>query len=114
MDEVKTVRRLVNLSPEEEEELQVNEQDHLDLARELITAYDKFESGKVKVGRLTTLHENIVYKINFSYRELYRTANELRTAFEDIGECDGKMSKPLMDAVEDFLSKNKERKEFSS
>lgn len=114
MDEIKTVKRLVNLSTEEERELEEHEEEYMQLAKELISTYDRFENGKVKVGRLTTLHENIVYKINFSYKDLYKTAVELKTTFDGVAKDRAELNESLIKGVEDFLSRNGERKEFSS
>lgn len=111
MEEINTVKRLVNLSPQEIEELENNQDKFVELAKKLIATYDRFENGKVKVGRLTTLHENIVYKINFSYRELHKASLSLREEY-DSGKKD--LSDNLKKMVGEFISENKERKEYRS
>ncbi len=112
MDEIRNIKRLVNLSPEEERELDSAGEKYMDLMKQVIRSYDSFESGKVKVGRLKILLGNVTYKVNFSYKDLYRVAQELREVYENAERPD--IGDSLKKEIEDFLSRNREMKEFTS
>lgn len=114
MDEVRTVRRLVNLTPMEDEELEGNQEKHMDEMKVLISTYDRFENEKVKAGRLSTLHDNFVYKINFAYIELHKTTGRVKESYEKLVQDGVSVSPSLQKMVEKFLSENEERKEYRS
>ncbi len=112
MDEIKTVKRLINLSGQEAEELDRNEGKFMGLARKLVKSYDLFENEKVKAGRLKTLLDNVIYKINFSYNELFRIATELNKELGLAKKNKIKVGEGLLKEIEDFLSENSRKKEY--
>ncbi len=114
MDEIKDVKRLVNLTAEEEEELQARSVELKDLAADVVSSYDGFEKGKVRVGRLKTLLDNFIYKVNFAYKDLHKTAGEVKEALDNAEKSGAKASAALRNEVEKFLSENKELKQYRS
>lgn len=112
MDEIKNLKRLINLSDDEKSELEGNEVKFIDLAKKLVQSYNHFENEKVKVGRMKTLLENVTYKINFSYNELFRTSAEIKDELVPSTESDLTISENLLKEIEEFVSKNSSKKEI--
>ncbi|AKA48738.1 hypothetical protein IX51_06070 [uncultured archaeon] len=114
MEEIDAVKRLMSLSEDEIRELDEHESDYLESAKKLVKSYDSFEKETVKAGRLKTLLGNVTYKVNFSYNELFRTANQIREELKQASKNGVKIGESLSKKIEEFLSENSERKELSS
>lgn len=112
MEEINGLKRLLNLSEEERKELDENQEIFTEVARKLIQSYEKFEIEKVKAGRLKTLLDNVIYKINFSYGELFRTSSEIRNELAPPQQGKQRMSAGLLKEIEEFLAENSSRKEY--
>lgn len=114
MDEVKNIKRIVNLDPEEEKELEINSGEYMELAKRALKSYDSFEKGKVKVGRLKILLGNVTYKVNFAYLDLFKTAQRLKEELEKAVSQGAPLNESLEKEVDEFLRKNSKKKEYRS
>lgn len=112
MDEINNLKRLLNLSDEERRELEKNAEKFVDLAKKLIQSYDQFENEKVKAGRLKTLLDNVIYKVNFSYNELFKTSTEINNELSSHKKGKMKIGENLLREIEEFISNNSKKKEL--
>lgn len=112
VDEIKNIKRIVNLDPGEESELETNSSQYMELSKRALKSYDSFEKGKVKVGRLKTLLGNVTYKVNFAYLDLFRTAQQLRDQLEKAKSEGVSFNESLEKEVNEFLQQNSRKKEY--
>lgn len=111
MDEINNIKRLLGLTDSEVEELNRNLDKYIESAKKFISRYDTFEIENVKSGRLKTLLDNITYKVNFSYTELYKTANLIKEKYEHAIKQGIKINDALSKEIRKFLSDYSEKKE---